>query len=351
MTSYLVVFEDQGLGDWYFRLLGVVAILDVLGTVTVAALVKFGPSDGRAAGRAGALALSPTSARRLEHAATDEGRTPVGARRPRRSSATWGGLTRLAGWRSTSASPRRSRSSGCGSRTSLRPRSSRSSRRSSGTGSPTRAGSTCRRGRSRPGCSPPRRPVALGGGGFRFDDAAVLLEEAGYSLLGPLALNCAAPDEGNIHLLHLTATPRAAGALPAAPGRRRGAVLLLHDRAAPGRRFRPFGAAHPGQARRGRLGPQRREVADHRRRRCRLLDRHGTERGRRRPRGRHDVPRRRRTTPGSSLGEHLNTIDGTFLGGHLRVSLRDCFVPDDGRPRRAGHAASRRPRCASHRRG
>jgi acyl-CoA dehydrogenase len=36
---------------------------------------------------------------------------------------------------------------------------------------------------------------------------AVVFEEAGYSLLGPLALNCAAPDEGNMHLLHVVATP------------------------------------------------------------------------------------------------------------------------------------------------
>jgi acyl-CoA dehydrogenase len=53
----------------------------------------------------------------------------------------------------------------------------------------------------------PQAEAALGGGGFRFDEAAVLLEEAGRSLLGPLALNCAAPDEGNIHLLSVIATP------------------------------------------------------------------------------------------------------------------------------------------------
>ena len=47
----------------------------------------------------------------------------------------------------------------------------------------------------------PQADVRLAGGGFRFDEAAVLLEEAGRSLLGPLALNCAAPDEGNMHLL------------------------------------------------------------------------------------------------------------------------------------------------------
>lgn len=47
----------------------------------------------------------------------------------------------------------------------------------------------------------PQASAEIGGGGFAFDEAAVLLEEAGRSLLGPLALNCAAPDEGNIHLL------------------------------------------------------------------------------------------------------------------------------------------------------
>ena len=36
---------------------------------------------------------------------------------------------------------------------------------------------------------------------------AVIFEEAGYSLLGPQALNCAAPDEGNMHLLSVVATP------------------------------------------------------------------------------------------------------------------------------------------------
>src|ERR1700724_3627798 len=53
----------------------------------------------------------------------------------------------------------------------------------------------------------PTAAADLGGGGFRFDEVAVLLEEAGTSLLGPLALNCTAPDEGNIHLLDVVASP------------------------------------------------------------------------------------------------------------------------------------------------
>lgn len=45
----------------------------------------------------------------------------------------------------------------------------------------------------------------LGGLGLDMRGQAVVFEEAGYSLLGPLALNCSAPDEGNMHLLHLVA--------------------------------------------------------------------------------------------------------------------------------------------------
>src|SRR6202012_5765027 len=53
----------------------------------------------------------------------------------------------------------------------------------------------------------PAASAELGGGGFPFEEVAVLLEEAGRSLLGAMALNCAAPDEGNIHLLDQIASP------------------------------------------------------------------------------------------------------------------------------------------------
>ncbi|WP_326691754.1 MULTISPECIES: acyl-CoA dehydrogenase family protein [unclassified Streptomyces] len=46
-----------------------------------------------------------------------------------------------------------------------------------------------------------------GGLGLDLCGQAVVFEAAGYSLLGPLALNCAAPDEGNTHLLEVVATP------------------------------------------------------------------------------------------------------------------------------------------------
>lgn len=54
----------------------------------------------------------------------------------------------------------------------------------------------------------PQLSRELGGMGFDHVGSAVLLEEAGYSLLGPLALNCAAPDEGNLYLLDKVATEK-----------------------------------------------------------------------------------------------------------------------------------------------
>lgn len=46
-----------------------------------------------------------------------------------------------------------------------------------------------------------------GGLGLNHFGKAIVFEEAGYSPLGPVALNIAAPDEGNMHLLEVVATP------------------------------------------------------------------------------------------------------------------------------------------------
>ena len=54
----------------------------------------------------------------------------------------------------------------------------------------------------------PHAARRYGGLGLDLRGQAVVFEEAGYSLLGPLALNCAAPDEGNMHLLGAVATER-----------------------------------------------------------------------------------------------------------------------------------------------
>jgi acyl-CoA dehydrogenase len=46
----------------------------------------------------------------------------------------------------------------------------------------------------------PHAAVELGGLGLSHTAKAIVFEEAGYSSLGPVAMNIHAPDEGNIHL-------------------------------------------------------------------------------------------------------------------------------------------------------
>ena len=53
----------------------------------------------------------------------------------------------------------------------------------------------------------PHASLEHGGLGLSHIAKAVVFEEAGYSPLGPLALNIQAPDEGNMHLLEVVATP------------------------------------------------------------------------------------------------------------------------------------------------
>ena len=47
----------------------------------------------------------------------------------------------------------------------------------------------------------PQMPKELGGMGLKMAEQAVIYEEANYSIFGPAALNCAAPDDGNMRLL------------------------------------------------------------------------------------------------------------------------------------------------------
>ncbi|WP_454194774.1 acyl-CoA dehydrogenase family protein [Nocardia sp. Marseille-Q1738] len=50
-------------------------------------------------------------------------------------------------------------------------------------------------------------PESLGGRGLSHIEQAVIYEAAGWSTLGPIAMNCAAPDEGNMFLLSKVANP------------------------------------------------------------------------------------------------------------------------------------------------
>src|ERR1700704_6332163 len=52
----------------------------------------------------------------------------------------------------------------------------------------------------------PHVSEAWGGLGLNYRECATVFRASGYSLLGPLAMNCMAPDEGNMHLLEVVAS-------------------------------------------------------------------------------------------------------------------------------------------------
>jgi acyl-CoA dehydrogenase len=171
----------------------------------------------------------------------------------------------------------------------------------------------------------PQASDEFGGGGFRFDEAAVLLEEAGRSLFGPLALNCAAPDEGNIHLLSVVATaPQKERYLrPLIAGDMRSCFAMSEP--APGAGSDPAALQTtavrvPGGWRitghkhfiTGADGADFMIVmvrgADEPSATMLLVD---------------------ADTQGVAVTGHLRTIDATTVGGHCHVRFDDAFVPED----------------------
>jgi len=53
----------------------------------------------------------------------------------------------------------------------------------------------------------PQVSPEFGGRGLSHIQRALVFEASGYSILGPIAMHCAAPDEGNMHLLEIVASP------------------------------------------------------------------------------------------------------------------------------------------------
>ena len=80
----------------------------------------------------------------------------------------------------------------------------------------------------------PQLAPELGGLGLSLSEIVPIFEAAGRSHLGPLALNCSAPDEGNMHLLNLfaNAEQRARYLVPLAAGETRSGFAMTEP--APG---------------------------------------------------------------------------------------------------------------------
>lgn len=173
----------------------------------------------------------------------------------------------------------------------------------------------------------PQAPAELGGGGFRFDEVAVLLEEAGRSLLGPLALNCAAPDEGNIHLLdHIgSAAQQERFLLPLVAGEVRSCFAMTEP--APGagsdpsalqtRATRVAGGWSISGTKHLITGAEGAAFAI-------IMTAGGNDDGTGATMFLVDT-----SSAGWAIVGHARTIDSTMVGGHCQVQLDNIFVPAD----------------------
>jgi acyl-CoA dehydrogenase len=170
----------------------------------------------------------------------------------------------------------------------------------------------------------PQAPVALGGGGFRFDEVAVLLEEAGTSLLGPLAMNCAAPDEGNIHLLDVVATEeqRARYLIPLVNGAIRSCFAMTEP--VPGAGSDPAALTTVATKVAGgwQLSGEKHLItgADGAAFAIAMARDDST--------GSATMFLVDTDNPGFTIVGHARTIDSTMVGGHCRIRLDSAFVTD-----------------------
>jgi alkylation response protein AidB-like acyl-CoA dehydrogenase len=171
----------------------------------------------------------------------------------------------------------------------------------------------------------PQAPAELGGGGFAFDEAAVLLEEAGRSLLGPLALNCSAPDEGNIHLLHMIGTrpQQQRYLLPLVAGDVRSCFAMTEP--PPGAGSDPSALATSAAKVPGgwAISGDKHLISGADGAAFAIVMATGADGGGA------SMFLMDTDNPGMVITGHARTIDGTALGGHCGVRFTDAFVPDD----------------------
>lgn len=168
-----------------------------------------------------------------------------------------------------------------------------------------------------------------GGHGLDLRGQTVVFEEAGYSLLGPLALNCAAPDEGNMLLHEVVATPEQKQRFlgPLARGEVRSCFAMSEP--APGAGSDPrMLRAIAGRASGGWILHGEKwyitgaEGAGFAIVMARTADRIDRDRGA-------TMFLVDMDEPGIRVERHIGSLDSGFIGGHCKVVLEELFVPDE----------------------
>lgn len=175
----------------------------------------------------------------------------------------------------------------------------------------------------------PHVPLEFGGLGLNMSDRAPVFEAAGYSLFGPAALNIAAPDEGNMHLLAEVASPdqKARYLAPLAAGEVRSAFAMTEPE--PGAGSDPNALSTKAERRSGDwyiTGRKWYITGADGAAFFIVMARTAGEPGQRGGATMFLVPA---DTAGLTVGRHIKTLDRAMVGGHCEVFFEDVRVSDD----------------------
>lgn len=175
----------------------------------------------------------------------------------------------------------------------------------------------------------PHAPREYGGQGVPLQHWSPIFQEAGYSLIGPSALNCMAPDEGNMHMLHLIGSEeqKQRYLAPLVSGEARSCFGMTEPH--PGAGSDPAALRSKAQKVDGgwRINAHKRFTSGANNASfCIAMVR--TDAVGSAPAGATmllvDMD-----APGVRIGEQLHTMDRAIGGGHPHVHFEDVFVPDD----------------------
>src|SRR4051794_8740034 len=175
----------------------------------------------------------------------------------------------------------------------------------------------------------PHVSAEFGGHGLDMRDRAVVFEEAGWSLFGPLACNIAAPDEGNMHLLEAVATAEQKERYlrPLATGAVRSSFAMTEP--APGAGSDPAALSTTATPTRGGWLVNGRKWfitgADGAAYTICMARTSGSPGDR----GGATMFLIDSGAPGLRITRHIDTLDEGFFGGHCELELHDVLVTED----------------------
>jgi acyl-CoA dehydrogenase len=174
----------------------------------------------------------------------------------------------------------------------------------------------------------PHVALELGGHGLDVRGWSAIFEEAGYSPLGPHALNCAAPDEGNMRMLELIAAPEQKERYlrPLAEGRVRSCFAMSEPP--------PGAGSDPTMLRTTARRSDGYWVIDGEKKFISGAEGAGFAICMARTGERIEGDEGATMflvdadNPGFQVGRRIPTMDSIFAAGHSEVAFRECHVPD-----------------------